>query len=138
MSNIHGTLILLGDRGVLITGPSGAGKSTLAFELIRQASSFSRLVSDDRVIIERRPDGRMMGHVPPAIAGQIEIHGLGIVTADFEGRAVIDLIVELADPATIERMPQAEERDGVALVRIPWRQSATARQHVAVALCLSK
>ena len=30
----HGTLVVLGNKGVLITGSSGSGKSTLALKLI--------------------------------------------------------------------------------------------------------
>ena len=47
--NIHGTAILIGERGVLITGPSGAGKTTLALTLLdhcRARGLFSRLIGD--------------------------------------------------------------------------------------------
>ncbi|TIU15608.1 MAG: HPr kinase/phosphorylase, partial [Mesorhizobium sp.] len=32
--NIHGTALLIGECGVLITGPSGSGKTTLALTLL--------------------------------------------------------------------------------------------------------
>lgn len=50
--NLHGTAVVLGDRGVLITGPSGSGKTTLALALVeacRVLGHFARLVSDDQV-----------------------------------------------------------------------------------------
>ncbi len=135
--NAHGTLVLLGDRGVLITGPSGSGKSSLALDLIAHADGFARLVSDDRVLLERSPRGSI-GRAPSVIAGQIEIRGIGIVARPFEPRAVIDLVVELVDPESVTRMPEPTERDGVPHLRVPWRSCAMARQHVAAALDRAK
>ncbi|TIU95959.1 MAG: HPr kinase/phosphorylase, partial [Mesorhizobium sp.] len=48
--NIHGTALLIGECGVLITGPSGSGKTTLALTLLdhcRARGLFSRLIGDD-------------------------------------------------------------------------------------------
>ena len=137
-ANAHGTLVLLGDRGVLITGLSGSGKSSLALDLIAHAEGFARLVSDDRVLIEPSPRGRSIGRAPSVIAGQIEIRGIGIVARPFEPRAVIDLVVELVDPESVTRMTEPTERDGVPHLRVPWRSCAMARQHVAAALDRAK
>jgi serine kinase of HPr protein (carbohydrate metabolism regulator) len=132
--NIHGTLVLLGDRGVLITGASGSGKSSLALALIAHAEGFATLVSDDQVLLEKRSGGRLAGRAPPVIGGRIEIRGIGIVARTFEQRAIVDLIVELVEPDVVERMPEPVERDGVPLLRVPWRACTLARQHVAAAL----
>lgn len=132
--NVHGTLVLLGDRGVLITGPSGSGKSSLALDLISQSRGFAILVSDDRVLIERGAGGRTIGRAPSVISGQIELHGLGIVARPYEPRAIIDLVVDLVDPAQVERMPEPQAWNGVPLLRLPRRACALARQHVAAAL----
>lgn len=132
--NVHGTLVLLGDRGVLVSGPSGSGKSSLALDLIANADGFAMLVSDDRVLLERSPRGRLVGRAPSAISGRIEIRGIGIATCSFEPRAIVDLIVELVEPDSIERMPETTERDGVPVLRAPCRASALARQHVAAML----
>ena len=132
--NIHGTFVLLGDRGVLITGASGSGKSSLALDLIAHATGFARLVCDDQVLLERRSGGRLVGRAPPVIGGRIEIRGIGIVARIFEKRAIIDLIVELVEPDVVERMPEPMERDGVPLLQVPWRACTMARQHVAAAL----
>jgi len=64
--NIHGTALLIGDRGVLITGASGAGKTTLALTLIdhcRVRGLFARLISDDRVLVANHA-GRLVCRVP--------------------------------------------------------------------------
>ncbi|MBL0934567.1 MAG: HPr kinase/phosphatase C-terminal domain-containing protein [Rhizobiaceae bacterium] len=136
--NVHGTLVLLGDRGVLIIGPSGSGKSSLALDLIAHSGGFAVLVSDDRVLVERHADGRLVGRAPSVIAGQIEVRGIGIVARPFEPRALVDLVVDLTDPERVERMPEAQSWNGVPLLRVPWRACALARQHVAAALTQPK
>ncbi|MFN3764374.1 MAG: HPr kinase/phosphorylase [Aliihoeflea sp.] len=136
--NVHATLVILGDRGVLITGPSGSGKSSLALDLIVHARGFALLVSDDRVLIEKRADGRLIGRAPSVIAGQIEMRGIGIVARSFEPRAVVDLVVDLVDPESVERMPDATFWNGLPFLRLPWRACTPARQHVAFALMQPK
>lgn len=132
--NRHATLVLVGDRGVLVTGPSGAGKSRLALDLIDNAAGFAMLVADDRVIVERRADGRYVGGAPGSISGLIEMHGTGIVERRNEPRAVIDLVVEMVEESAIDRMPERENRDGIMSIRIPIRDCGAARQHIAEAL----
>lgn len=132
--NRHANLVIIGDRGVLITGPSGAGKSTLAIELIDWASGFAVLVGDDRIIVERHRDGRYVGSVPPTIAGRIEMRGIGIVSRPNETRAVIDLIVELVGGDAIDRMPEPQFQGGVPFIQVPQRDCLSARQRVAEAL----
>jgi hypothetical protein len=52
---VHACALKVGDQGLLFAGNSGAGKSTLARLLSRQPGF--TLLSDDRVILRRMPDG---------------------------------------------------------------------------------
>jgi HPr kinase/phosphorylase len=115
---IHASAVLVGARAVLIRGASGAGKSRLALALIRdgQASLFSRLVGDDRVHLEPS-HGRLLVRPAPALAGLIEIRGIGIRRLPFEPVAVVGLVVDLASPEA-ERLPEDLEAT-IAGVRLP-------------------
>ncbi|MDB5590754.1 hypothetical protein [Enterovirga sp.] len=106
---VHATALVLGERGLLIRGPSGAGKSTLARRLIcraRDAGLFGRLVADDRTIL-LRAGGRLIARPVPAIAGVIEIRGIGLVRVPHEPACVVSLVVDLEAPP---RLPTAAER----------------------------
>ncbi len=98
-STIHASAVLVGARAVLIRGPAGSGKSRLALDLIEAAAAgrvrFARLVVDDRAEFEPR-HGRLLVRPPAAIAGLIEIRGLGIRRLPFEPVAVVGTIVDLA------------------------------------------
>jgi HPr kinase/phosphorylase len=123
--SIHASAVLVGDRAVLIRGPSGAGKSRLAFDLILAGRAGlippTRLVGDDRVILEPMPN-QLVVRPASTLAGLIEIRGLGIRRCDFAPEAIVGLVVDLsADDA--ERLPPSEALRtsvcGVELARIP-------------------
>lgn len=122
MATIHAAAVLVGARAVLIRGPSGAGKSQLALELIAAAQAgqlrFARLVGDDRVHLQSA-GGRLLVRPAPALAGLIELRGVGIVRRDYEPCAVVGLVVDLA-AADAERLPQRQtvELEGVNLPRL--------------------
>ena len=64
-------------RGILIEGPSGAGKSDLA---LRALSLGFRHVADDRTVVFVS-QGRLFGRAPPALAGLMEVRGVGVLPA---------------------------------------------------------
>ena len=87
-ATIHATALIVGHRGILIRGPSGSGKSRLALTLLQSAGAgFARLVGDDRIHLEA-VHGRLLMRPATALAGLIEIRGLGIVRAALEPVAV--------------------------------------------------
>jgi len=112
-TQIHATAIALDNRrAALILGPSGAGKSDLALRCILQGAwidgrhRLATLVADDQVIVERNFDG-LTAWPPDAIAGRIEVRGLGIVAMRHIASAAVTLVVELVDAPEIERLPDA-------------------------------
>lgn len=117
---LHASAVVVGGRGVLIRGASGSGKSTLLLALLdRDADAV--LVADDRVMLAA-DGGRIVASAPEAIAGLMEIRGLGIVRRPHVSPAVIDLVVDIVEPGTAPRLPEAPERtatiEGVAVPRI--------------------
>lgn len=104
-AEIHGTCVAIGAAGVLLRGASGAGKSDLALRLIEAGA---RLVADDRVRLARA-GARLRASAPEALAGLIEVRGLGIVRLA-PGRVapsvMLGLVVDLLAPALIERLPE--------------------------------
>jgi len=122
---IHASAVLAGPKAVLIRGPSGAGKSHLAWRLLQSAAQgllpFARLVADDRVELEACSD-RLLARPALALAGLLEIRGLGPRRLPYEPVAAIGLVVDLAaeDGA---RLPEAEAAKtiiaGVELHRLP-------------------
>lgn len=103
---IHASAVAFGPtRGVLILGRSGRGKSTLAFDFIQCGA---QLVADDRVILVPS-GGALHARAPRALAGLIELRGLGILRLPARALARIALIVDLdaPDPA---RLPEPATR----------------------------
>ncbi|MHC1734676.1 MAG: HPr(Ser) kinase/phosphatase [Erysipelotrichaceae bacterium] len=86
--NIHGVLLNVFGKGVLITGESGMGKSEIALELIRKGHI---LVADDRVDVVRIHN-TIFGQAPDLLRGMLELRGIGIidVTSMFGAAAMID------------------------------------------------
>jgi serine kinase of HPr protein (carbohydrate metabolism regulator) len=104
---IHASAVLIGARAVLIRGPSGSGKSRLALALLqaaeRGALRFARLVADDRAHLEAA-HGRLLVRPAPALAGMLEVRGVGIRRMAHEPLAVVQTVVELGQ-TDVERMP---------------------------------
>jgi hypothetical protein len=98
MNTIHASAVLIGAKAVLIRGPSGAGKSALAWELLEAGGTgalpFVRLVADDRAYVEAHA-GRLLVRPAPALAGLLEVRGLGIRQLPYEPVAAVGLIVDL-------------------------------------------
>ena len=123
-ATLHASAVLVGARAVLIRGPSGSGKSKLARELIESArgngSGFARLVGDDRVHLEAA-SGRLLVRPAQALAGLLEVRGVGVLRVDHEPVAVVGLVVDL-NAADAERLPEPErqriEIEGVVLPRL--------------------
>jgi serine kinase of HPr protein (carbohydrate metabolism regulator) len=121
----HGTCIALAGRGVLIRGRPGAGKSDLALRLIDASGCGigakelrARLIADDQVHLTRSGD-RVVARSPGRLRDAIEIRGLGIVKVRSQAKARLDLVVELADRKSIERMPEAFLDTVLLGVRLP-------------------
>ncbi|KTQ90899.1 hypothetical protein NS226_15890 [Aureimonas ureilytica] len=107
-AHLHATLVVIDGAGILIRGASGGGKSSLAISLLRRAEAaghHARLVADDQVFVEARGED-VFGHAPPAIAGLIEIRGVGILQQPFAGEARVALVVDLSGREALERLPE--------------------------------
>ncbi|MBS3991430.1 MAG: HPr(Ser) kinase/phosphatase [Erysipelothrix sp.] len=85
---IHGVLMSVYGKGVLITGESGMGKSELGLELIRKGHV---LVADDRVDV-RRIHNTIYGSAPDLLKGYLELRGIGIIDVGrmFGASALLD------------------------------------------------
>jgi serine kinase of HPr protein (carbohydrate metabolism regulator) len=121
---VHATALVIGEQGVLITGAAGAGKSSLALALIDYGHAqgiFASLVGDDRVFLHDA-GGRLLARPHPAIAGQIERRGQGIVTTEFEPTACIHCVVMLIAPSpandSLHRYPD-EAQNHVMIGSVP-------------------
>lgn len=114
--NMHGSALVLGDRGLLIAGRPGAGKTTLALLLIGRARStgcHGVLVADDQVYVEHA-GARIIARAPAAIAGLAERRGAGPLPVECMPAAVIDAMIELvpaAEAPRLETVPWASLAD---------------------------
>lgn len=92
---IHASCAARDGAAVLLLGPSGSGKSDLVLRLIDRGFT---LVADDRVDIAN-------GHASPpaALAGLLEVRGLGILRLPHLPRARLALAVTLG--AEVPRLP---------------------------------
>lgn len=137
---VHATCVALRQgrswRAVLLRGPSGAGKSDLALRLIEAGA---RLVADDQTHLAKK--GRsLIATAPPALAGLIEVRGVGIVglgRTRLLARAPLSLLVDLVPPAEVERMPDPAyetvlEVELPRLALTPFEASVVTKLHLAL------
>lgn len=102
---MHGTCVLIGPRAVLLRGASGAGKSDLALRLISSEGPSAMLVADDQVALKVEQD-RLIASPPVALAGLLEIRGLGLLPLPFAPQAEVALAVDLVPREDVPRMPE--------------------------------
>lgn len=99
---IHGSCVAREGAGVVLLGPPGCGKSDLALRLLECGFV---LVADDRIDIT---DG--IASPPAALAGLLEVRGLGILRLPHVGQVMPVLAVTLAEAP--DRLP-CPRRDAV-------------------------
>ena len=137
---VHASAVLIGAKAALIRGPSGSGKSRLVWDLVTAATEgllpFARLIADDRAHLESR-SGRLLVRPAQALAGMVEIHGLGIRRIEFEPVGVVGLVVDLG-AVDAARNPNARAGnitiDGVSLPRLAVAAGVMPRPLVLAAL----
>jgi HPr kinase/phosphorylase len=127
-SLVHGTAVAIEGGTLLLRGPPGAGKSDLALRLIDAGAD---LVADDQVEL-RRSGRQILTRAPAALAGLIEIRGIGILRVDALAEAPLVLIVDLILSGKVERLPEPrfETVLGLAvplIAQAPFEASAAAK-----------
>lgn len=132
---VHASCCAWSGLAVLLRGIPGSGKSDLALRLV---DAGFQLVADDRVDLAVEHGG-VTASAPAALAGLIEVRGLGILDLGSPGAARVGLLADLAPAATIERTPEpaTEALLGITLpvIRIdPTAPSAVARVRTALAV----
>lgn len=101
---LHASCCARNGRGLLITGPSGSGKSSLVLRLVRQGFA---LVADDQVVLEG-----VVGRAPHALAGILEVRGVGLMRLAYLRRASLALVVALGEE---RRLPDGGTHPGTGL-----------------------
>lgn len=130
---LHATAVAIDGRAVLLRGASGSGKSDLGLRLI---DAGARLVADDQSELCRR-GAAIIVRAPAAIAGLLEVRGIGIVRLEALAEAPVALIVDLVERDALERLPerQSERILGIDLPLIqvaPFEVSAAAKLRLAL------
>lgn len=130
---VHGSCCAWHGLAVLLRGAPGSGKSDLALRLVDAGFT---LVADDRVDLAVT-DGGITASAPPALAGLIEVRGIGVVDLGASVSAPLGLIADLVPGGEAERLPEParQELHGVALpvIRLdPAASSAVARIRLAL------
>ncbi len=130
---MHATAVAIDGHAVLLRGPSGSGKSDLALRLIDAGAI---LVADDQSELCRRGDALIV-RPPAAIAGLIEVRGIGLLRLAALAEAAVAMVADLVAPESVERLPErcSETILGIALPLIalaPFEASAAAKVRLAL------
>ncbi|MBK8174181.1 MAG: HPr kinase/phosphatase C-terminal domain-containing protein [Rhodospirillales bacterium] len=115
MERLRGTCVAIDGAGVLLRGPSGSGKSDLALRLIDVGAC---LVSDDYTCAEAA-GGAVTASAPEALAGLLEVRGIGVLRMPAKASVRLDLVIDLVDGDSVERMPAPDSVE-ILGVRLPY------------------
>jgi HPr kinase/phosphorylase len=96
--------------GVLLLGSAGSGKSDLLLRLLERGWL---LVADDQVLVEAG-----IARAPDALAGMLEVRGLGLFKLNFCPAAPLRLVVRLGVPPDRLPLPARDEATGLPVVMI--------------------
>lgn len=122
---LHGSCVSRDNHAILLLGPSGSGKSDLVLRLLSRGFE---LVADDQVDVA---DG--MASCPQALAGLLEVRGLGIVRLPHREHGRLVLIINLQKHADRMPLPQQDPELDLPVVCID-ATLASAPDKVALAL----
>jgi HPr kinase/phosphorylase len=124
-ARFHGTCVARDGAGVLLLGSSGTGKSDLALRLLGRGFV---LVADDQVDVI---DG--FARAPTALAGLLEVRGLGIVRLPYLSDVKLAVVVVLTEQS--ERLPHPERHAELDLPLVRFNaMEVSAPDRVALAL----
>ncbi len=87
----HGTAVARGANGLLLLGESGSGKSDLALRMMDRGWI---LVGDDQLELSEQ-GGAIVVSAIAALAGKLEVAGLGIISVPHQPSCSLKLIVDL-------------------------------------------
>jgi len=136
-ATIHASAVLIGPKAALIRGPAGSGKSRLVWDLLQSAMPFTWLVADDRAHVEACA-GRLLVRPAPALAGILEIRGLGIRRLPYEPVAAVGLVVDLAAEDAARQPGQEAGKAVIGGVSLPRLAIAPGMPALAMVLALLK
>ncbi|MEW6380089.1 MAG: HPr(Ser) kinase/phosphatase [bacterium] len=112
-TSIHGVLMDIYGRGVLLLGKSSIGKSECALDLIVRGH---RLISDDMVNIKLLPPDVLIGSGPEMIRYHMELRGLGIINIkDLFGVAAVRYRKKIELAVVMEEWKKEYEYDRLGL-----------------------
>jgi HPr kinase/phosphorylase len=109
---IHGSCAAREGEGVLLLGPPGSGKSDLLLRLLGRGWA---LVADDQVAL-LAVGGELFAAAPPALAGRLEVRGLGILSRlPSVGPARLRLVLDCRAREAVPRLPVPARWQGLGV-----------------------